>query len=191
MIVYVDETENEEFFIVAGLLVISSSDVDLAYKRFKNRVKDFNIREKFRSRLFTEFKSTLLDNSYIRIKKRMIEEILSLDGMVIFSCHMKKDLRFNQELKESVYITLLSRIIGEITADTVVVFDSFGKKDFEERIVRSFIDADNIEDIYPGISEKEAGLQFIDNICSVIRLHKSGDKKDVFFETIERMIKEV
>ena len=117
--------------------------------------------------------------------------ILSLNGVVVFACYLKKNLRFNQELKESVYITLLSRIIGELTADTIVVFDSFGKRDFEARIVRSFTDANNIENIYPGISEKEAGLQFIDNICSVIRLHKAGDKKDLFFGKIETMIKEV
>ena len=114
-----------------------------------------------------------------------------MNGVVVFACYLKKNLRFNQELKESVYITLLSRIIGELTADTIVVFDSFGKRDFEARIVRSFTDANNIENIYPGISEKEAGLQFIDNICSVIRLHKAGDKKDLFFGKIETMIKEV
>ena len=78
MILYVDETENDEYFIVAGLLVESDAEVNLAYKRFKKRIKSFNIREKFRSRLFTEFKSTLLDNTYPTVKKIMIGEILSL-----------------------------------------------------------------------------------------------------------------
>ena len=191
MILYVDETENDEYFIVAGLLVESDAEVNLAYKRFKKRIKSFNIREKFRSRLFTEFKSTLLDNTYPRVKERMIGEILSLEGMIIYSCFVKKDVHFNQELKESVYITLLSKILGEIKSNTVVLFDSFGKKDFEDRIIRSFIDNDIIDDLFPGKSEKEAGLQFIDNICSVIRLHKSGDGKDRFFDLIKGMIKEV
>ena len=102
----------------------------MAYKRFKKRIKSFNIREKFRSRLFTEFKSTLLDNTYPRVKERMICEILSLEGMIIYSCFVKKDVHFNQELKESVYITLLSKILGEIKSNTFVLFDSFGKKDF-------------------------------------------------------------
>ena len=191
MILYVDETENEKYFIVTGLLVESEATLTLAYKRFKNKIKGFNIREKYKSNLFTEFKSTLLDNTYTRIKEKMVEEIVSLDGIAIYSCYIKKDIKFKQELKESVYITLLSKIIGEIDRGCTIVFDSFGKKDFEERIINSFRDVDCVEKIFPGISEKEPGLQFVDNICSLIRLHISKDKKDVYYDKIRHMLKEV
>ena len=43
MVLYVDETECEEFFIVTGLLVENASDVNDAYKRFKKNIKGFSI----------------------------------------------------------------------------------------------------------------------------------------------------
>lgn len=39
MILYVDETESEESFIVAGLLTDSKNATDLAYKHFKKETK--------------------------------------------------------------------------------------------------------------------------------------------------------
>ena len=35
MLLFVDETENEDYFIVTGLLVESQNDIDLIYSRFK------------------------------------------------------------------------------------------------------------------------------------------------------------
>ena len=35
------------------------------------------------------------------------------------------------------------------------------------------------------------GLQFVDNICSVIRLHKSGDEKDIYYEIIKDIVIEI
>ena len=40
-------------------------------------------------------------------------------------------------------------------------------------------------------SHLEEGLQFIDNLCSVIRLHKSNSDKYSFYTIIENFIKEV
>ena len=40
-ILYVDETENEEYFIVTGLLVDSEAVLQLAYKRFKRKIESF------------------------------------------------------------------------------------------------------------------------------------------------------
>ena len=191
MILYVDETENEELFIVTGLLVDSETSVENAFRRFKKSVRGFKLHPKSKSRIFTEFKSTLLDNDYQRIKVRMLEEIRATEGAVIFSCYMKKGIKFNQILKESVYITLFSSIVKSIEEDVSIVFDSFGKTDFEARIIESVLHLNNVNDVTPGNSEKVHGLQFADNICSVIRLHKSGDSKDMYFQLIEKMIREV
>ena len=38
MILYVDETENNEYFILTGLLVDTEYNVELAYKKFKNSI---------------------------------------------------------------------------------------------------------------------------------------------------------
>ena len=48
------------------------------------------------------------------------------------------DYKFNQILKESVYITLLSNIIAAVDQPCEVVFDGFGKNDFENNIVSAF-----------------------------------------------------
>ena len=64
MLLFVDETENEDYFIVTGLLVESQNDIDLIYSRFKKKAKNLNISDKKRAQLFTEFKSTLMDRNY-------------------------------------------------------------------------------------------------------------------------------
>ena len=186
MIIYIDETENEHYFIVAGVLVDSETKIQQVYRRFKNSIRGNKISPEHKARLFTEFKSVLLDNTYQRIKVRMLEVLSEIDGTVIYSCYSKKTARMNQVLKESVYITLFSRIIAAIPFNSTVVFDSFGKKDFEERIIQSVENFDNIERVYCSNSQTEPGLQFADNVCSVIRLHKSKSEKDIFYEIIER-----
>lgn len=51
MILYIDETENDNYFIVTGLLVTSKQNVDMTYKRFKKKVNAMNLppkrKEKF------------------------------------------------------------------------------------------------------------------------------------------------
>ncbi len=191
MILFIDETENTEFFIVAGILADSPEVIETAYRKFKKKIKGFNISPKNKSRIYTEFKSTILDNDFQRIKKRMLEEIHDMDGIIIYSCYMKKGIRFNQILKESVYITLLSSIVSSIDSECDIVFDAFGKTDFESQIIKSIEPADNVKSIISANSEKEHGLQFADNICSVIRLHKSTDEKDYYYELIRDIVKEV
>ena len=43
MILYVDETENDDFFIVCGLLVSSVEVIETSYKHFKKAVKNYPI----------------------------------------------------------------------------------------------------------------------------------------------------
>ena len=169
MVLYVDETECEEFFIVTGLLVENASDINDAYKRFKKNIKGFSIPEKYKSKLFTEFKSTLLDRDYSRVKRKMLEEICALDGVIIYSSYIKKTPIINQIQKESLYITLLSSIMGTLDRETTIVFDRFGKQAFENNIVDSASTTKTVVDIYPQDSQQEPGLQFVDNICSVCK----------------------
>jgi len=70
MILYVDETECPEYFIVTGLLVRSKEDVELAFKRFRKWTMSIPLPEDVRAQLNIEFKSTLLDRRYKRIKKQ-------------------------------------------------------------------------------------------------------------------------
>lgn len=191
MILYIDETENDDFFIVAGLLSKNIADVQAAYKRFKKKIAGMSIPHKYKARVFTEFKSTLLDRDYRKIKLHMLTEILQLNRAIIYSCRIKKGAKLNQVLKESLYITLLSSIFGELTDETQVIFDRFGKPDFEADIMESAAAFPCIKSIYPKDSQTEPGLQFVDNICSVIRMHRSQTDTENYYNLIKSMIKEV
>lgn len=79
MLLFVDETENEDYFIVTGLLVESQNDIDLIYSRFKKKAKNLNISDKKRAQLFTEFKSTLMDRNYQKLKISMLSELSSIE----------------------------------------------------------------------------------------------------------------
>ncbi|GEM_PF-1821862 len=191
MILYVDETENSELFIVTGLLVKSREDAIKAYAHFKNAIKDIPIPNKEKSKVYTEFKAILLDRDYRRIKIKMLEEINNINPCIIYSCYIKKGEHFCQEYKEATYITLLSKIISTIESEISVIFDGFNKPDFEYRIVNRVLSYRHVQAIMPMDSQRETGLQFVDNLCSVIRLNKSNSDVYEFYELIKNFVIEV
>ena len=191
MLLYVDETENEEFFIVAGLLIDSRDCADKAYKHFKNSIKNIPIQPKEKAKLFTEFKSTILDRRYKKVKIKMLESLNETERTVIYSCFIKKDGSFDQYQKEKAYIILLSNIVTNVAEDISIIFDAFNKTDFESRIVQSISEHRNVQAIMPRDSQLEPGLQYIDNICSTLRLMKSNNDKFEFYQYIENWVKEV
>ena len=121
----------------------------------------------------------------------MLLEIKEIDGAIIYSCYMIKNAQFNQALKEATYIVLLSNIVANIKEPVDIIFDSFSKEDFEANIIRSMQSFDVVNSIMPCHSELEPGLQFIDNICSAIRLHEADSDKDGFYIIIEEMVHKV
>ena len=98
---------------------------------------------------------------------------------------MKKDLVLKQSIKEKIYIKLLEKIVNNIEDSIDIVFDGFNKKNFETRIVNRLSLYDNVSSITSGNSQTEAGLKYVDNICSVIRLYKSNDDRFKFYELIK------
>lgn len=191
MILYVDETENEEYFIVTGLLLHSREHAEKAYKHFKKSISGWPIHAREKSILYTEFKSTILDRRYKRVKYKLLEALDEIGPYVIYSCFIKKGTVFTQEFKEETYLTLLSKIVASISDDISVVFDTFNKRDFEERISNRVLSYCNVQAVMSRDSQKDAGLQFVDNICSVIRLKKSEADIYNFFKYIESWVVEV
>ena len=191
MTLFVDETENEDFFIVTGLLVRSKEDVDLAYRKFKKGISGAHISNKLKQSLFTEFKSVQLDHHFQALKRRMLLEIMEFDNSIIYSCHVKKDKLFYQKKKEDVYILLLSKIVTSLESETDIIYDAFNKSDFEQRINTTIAPFVNVRSIKAMDSRLEAGLQFVDNVCSVIRLQKSDKDQYSYYEIIESRIKTV
>lgn len=125
MILFVDETECEDYFIVAGLLTDSKAKTDID----------------------------------------------SLNYSIIYSIYKKDDNKFNQVKKEKIYMQLLNNIVSNIDERINVIFDTFNKRDFEEKIINNLLQLPHIDSVKSQDSETEFGLQFIDNICSIIRLH--------------------
>ena len=191
MLLFVDETENEEYFIVTGLLLESRENALEIFRHFKSRIRNMHISSKEKAVVYTEFKSTLLDRKYQRIKIRMIEELVKTDPCIVYSCYIKKGDSFPQEYKEETYLTLLSKIVSSIEHDVSVIFDSFNKNDFEKRIINRLSTYTNVQAIMPRDSQKEPGLQLVDNLCSIIRMHKSTTDKNDFYAMIQSHVEEV
>ncbi|MCQ2530128.1 MAG: DUF3800 domain-containing protein [Lachnospiraceae bacterium] len=191
MILYVDETENDEYFIVTGLLIASKETAMSAYKHFKKKIENIPISSNDKMKVFTEFKATLLDRKYQRIKVRMLEELNDLNHLIIYSCYVKKGVGFPQAFKEDTYITLLAKIVSSIEEDISIVFDTFNKRDFEEKIVDRISSYNHVQAIMSRDSQKEPGLQFVDNLCSIMRMHKSGSDENNFYSLIENCVREV
>lgn len=129
MLLFVDETENDEFFIVTGLLVQSQNDIDSVYSQFKKKAKNLNISDRKRGQLFTEFKSTLMDRNYQKLKITMLSTLNKINHYIIYSCYIKKELYFPQFLKEEVYIELLTKIVDASSCELDIIFDAFNKRD--------------------------------------------------------------
>lgn len=190
MILYIDETESDDYFIVAGLLTSSKAATNLTYKHFKKKLRSMKISDKEKQRIFYEFKAVLLDRHYQRIKIKMLEELQQLDHKIIYTTYCKKDNIFNQKEKEKQYIKMLNKIVHFIKNDVDIIFDSFNKCDFENRIITEISLHNHVLSICSKESFAEEGLQFIDNICSCIRLYKSNLNKD-FYQMIETNIIEL
>lgn len=121
----------------------------------------------------------------------MIESLSEVDRHIIYSCYIKKSKSFPQNYKEDTYIALLSRIVLSIEDDISIIFDSFNKADFEARIIERMLTYVNVQAITPRYSQLEPGLQLVDNMCSIIRLHLSDADSAKFYERIKSWVKSV
>ena len=194
MLLFVDETENDDLFLVGGLLVESREAAIYAYKKFKKRIRDFKIPDRYRVELYREFKSTLLDRDYPRVKARMLEEITQLNCKLVYACYSKPNTPFVQEMKESVYISLLSRIASFIGEDISIIFDAFNIPSFDQKIVDELSKLKSVQAIMGRNSQSEPGLQLADNLCSVYRHSKEANQKPLeteWYKMLENMIVEI
>ena len=97
-----------------------------------------------------------------------------------------------QEDKENYYIELLSNIVKSINDDvTIITFDSFGNNRFEEKIIQSISNIENVKSISKDFSFNNKGLQFADNVCGVIRKHISNVDTNNYYEIIKNKIKTI
>ena len=128
--------------------------------------------------IINEFKSTTLEKSYPQIKRKMLYKLNTLNCNIVYSSATLAT-KINEKYKQECYIHLLSKIIKSINDELIViVFDAFGNKKFEKRIIDSIKCLDNVKSIRADNSYNNKGLQFADNVCGVIRKHLSGIKEN-------------
>lgn len=189
MVLYIDETESADEFIVAGLLVSTEQDIVATKKHFLKDISGIPLSDRVKAKIYTEFKSTLLDKNFQRIKIKMLDEIASIGPVIIYSCFSKKIGTFSQADKETAYLILLSQIVDDVQDEICIVFDAFNIKSFDEQIVATMKKISFVKDVIPVDSQKNFGIQLADNICSTIRLHRTNLDDSNFFEIIERFIR--
>ena len=182
---YIDESLDENCFVVGGILVDNEQDMLLAYRQFKKSIDGIPMTRKQKERVTHEFKANLLDKSFPQIKRKLLYKLNAFDCKVIYASANKQKIT-NQNEKEKTYIRLLSRIVEEINEDVIVVtFDSFGNARFERDIISAISNYKNVKSIRNDLSFNNKGLQFADNVCGVIRKHLSGNDTDDFYKIIE------
>lgn len=120
-----------------------------------------------------------------------MEEIKDLKSSVIYSCFYKKETNLKQSIKEKIYIQSLKKIVSSITDEIEIIYDEFRIERFEYKIKKIIETYQNVKRIIPMNSELEAGLMYVDNLCSVIRLHLSNEDKYKFYDYIKDISIEV
>ena len=95
------------------------------------------------------------------------------------------------ERLRSGYIELLSRIVASISEDVSIIFDKFNLPAFETRIVQTISKYKKVQAIMPQDSQTEPGLQFADNICSILRHKKTTNTANEYYKLLENKIHEV
>lgn len=151
----------------------SQEITDLAYRVFKNRIKGYYVPSNKKTKLFTEFKSTLTNYKYRNIKKRMLQIVNYECVSIVCSKYKKQGKPMKQGVKEKVYLRMLSRIVENLNpvVNINICIDQLGSKSFTSTVINKLCLYSNVVSVCVKDSRLEHGIQFVDNICSAIRLN--------------------
>ena len=121
----------------------------------------------------------------------MLYKLNTINCEVIYSAKSLKSKLYQKD-KEELYIDLFQRIVECINDElTIVVFDEFNNKKFEDKILKEIGSINNVKHISSATSYDNKGLQFADNICSLIRRHLSGLDDEKYYRIIEKKVKKI
>ena len=144
---FIDESIDEKYYVVGGILTNSENDLLLVYNQFKKQILNMPLTNKQKRNITTEFKSTLLDKTYPQIKKKLLYKVNSFNCNVIYSYKVLEE-KINKEINESTYIELLTNIVNTIDDDvTVITFDNFSNAKLEDRIINTISKLKNVKSI--------------------------------------------
>lgn len=186
---FIDESINENTFVVGGILIENDTEHFVAYNQFKKQIKEIPLTRKQKDRITFEFKSTLLEQSFPKIKRKLLYKLIALNCDIVYS---SKNLtsNINQELKQNYYIKCLSNIINNINNELIIVtIDELGNKKFENNVFDKVNKYENVKSITKDNSFNNKGLQFADNVVNIIRKHISKIDKNNFYELVAGKVK--
>lgn len=86
---------------------------------------------------------------------------------------------------------MISKIVASINNQFEICFDRFNLPSFEANIIKKLLSFSNVIGARPADSQNEAGLKFTDNLCSVMRLHKTCSDDSNFYEIIKEKVIEI
>ena len=89
MILYIDETENDDFFIVAGVLFPDEKDMETAYKQFKKKVENLELKPSVKAKVYTEFKGNFIEKKAKRVKDLIMQSLQESAQKIIYGIYKK------------------------------------------------------------------------------------------------------
>ena len=185
---YIDESYNQNVFIVGGVVTNKENEVIITYNKFKKQLRNYPLSENKKRKIMYEFKSVILDKSFPKIKEMFLEYINSANMNIIYS-YKKITGKLSQEKKEMIYLKLLKNIINHINDDIVVItFDSFNNTRLNSKIEKEIKELRNVKEVLCMNSYDSKGLQFADNVVGTIRRHISGIDINNDYEIISNKV---
>lgn len=178
MYLYIDETEDKEYFVVGGILVVEKSTLTGIHKRITKIIKRQKYSDKTKSKLLTELKDYQLNKSYRKLKRTILEE-LEGSGTYYYSLVIKKT-HFKQVDKEKIYIRLLKKIASKIDCEINIIYDEFRLQRFHNNIEVELMKLSNVISIESGNSQSNKSLQFSDIICGTVRRYHQDQDTEMF-----------
>ena len=185
---YIDESYDQNVFVVGGVISDSEKEINKTYNKFKKQIRNYPLSENQKRIIMHEFKSFILDRSYQRIKKTLFTYISKANINVIYS-YKTLYSKLEQEAKEILYLKLLKNIINHINDDIVIVtFDSFNNTRLNSKIKKEIKELNNVKEVLCMNSDDSKGLQFADNVVGTIRRHISGIDVNNDYEIISNKV---
>ena len=186
---FIDESNDNNVFVVGGILIENEEELFLVYNQFKKQINRIPLTRRQKEKICFEFKSTLLENSYPQIKRKLLYKLNALNCDIVYD-YRKMVTGFNQETKRKFYLDCLTNIVNNINDEMIIVtIDELGSERFENLVFSEISKIKNVKSIIKNNSFNNKGLQIADNIVGVIRKHLSNIDKDNFYSIIANKIK--
>jgi len=201
---YLDETEDEKYFIIGGVLTTDIKKVeDAVYETKRNIKRKKGIPEKTKAKILTELKERDLNSWGLQDIKKHFFLNLTLDKVkfrgknvftpnpkvkVIGVIHIKENSSLVNEKKGYIYFKMLELLLSDPLfkeKEIEIIYDEFSSEYFDKSIETTIDSYINLKKIQSGNSEVVKALQAADLCVGSIRRNLNGEKNCYYYELIK------